>query len=323
MPQSSAGDSSEPARSPDAPARAWPFRERRNRWRRALGVSLDFLARIWNKAGADDIFFLAGAIAFNVLVAFVPLVLATLGMAGFILRQTQADPAGTLMELVLKGVPPLSPDQQRWLQNTLQGLLEQSTSFLSVGTLFLVWFATRLIGTLRTALKAVFDLAADRGIIAGKIFDIQMVFATGALFTLNVGLTVTLEVVAGLGMNVLGLQLADPGSFQRIYVEAVAFVSIWTMFLLIYRFLPARRTGWDVSLIAASFTSILFEVLKQLFSWYVIHLANYTSTYGGLATLVVLGIWIYYSAVVFILGGEVAQVWAMKRVRKQQKERLG
>ncbi len=298
------------------------LREQPARWREALAVAFDFLRRVWEKAGADDIFFLAGAIAFNVLVAFVPLVLATLGMAGFLVRQQQADPTGTLLHLVLKALPPLNPGQERYVETMLAGLLEKSTSFLSIGTLFLIWFATRLIGTLRSALKSVFDLASDRGIIAGKIFDIEMVFATGALFTLNLGITVAVEIVAGLGMNVLGLQLAYPGSFQRLYAEAVAFISIWVMFLLIYRFLPARRTGWAVSLVAASFTSILFEVLKQLFSWYVIHWANYSSTYGNLATLVVLGLWIYYSSVVFILGGEVAQVWAMKRIRQQQKERL-
>ncbi len=299
------------------------IRETPSRWRAALAVAWDFARRVWDKAGADDVFFLAGAIAVNVLVAFVPLVLAVLGMAGFLLRQQQADPTGTLLRMVLKAVPPLSPEMEQTLDNMLHGLLEKSTSFLSVGTAFLVWFATRLIGTLRTALKSVFDLAEDRGIIAGKIFDIQMVFATGALFTLNVGLTVALDVIGGLGLNILGLRLADPGSFHRIYVEAVAFVSIWVMFLLIYRFLPARRTGWAVSVVAATFTAIFFEVLKELFSWYVINLADYRSTYGNVATLVVLGLWIYYSAVIFILGGEVAQVWAMRRVRQRQKERLG
>ncbi len=292
------------------------------RWRHALAVAYDFVRHVWDKAGADDIFFLAGAIAFNVLVAIVPLLLAALGMAGFIVRQQQADPTGTLLGLVLKALPPLSADQEKYLEGMLHGLLENSTSFLSIGTLFLVWFATRLIGTLRSALKAVFDLASDRGIIAGKLYDVLMVFATGALFTLNVGLTVAAQIVAGLGMGALGLQLTNPGVFQAFYVEGVAFVSIWSMFLLVYRFLPARRTSWAVSIVAASFTSILFEALKQLFSWYVVHLASYDSTYGNLATLVVLGIWIYYTSVVFILGGEVAQVWAMMRVRKRQKERL-
>ena len=219
-------------------------------------------------------------------------------------------------------LPPLSTEMELWLSTTLASLLEKSTSFLSVGMVFLVWFATRLIGTLRTALKSVFDLAEDRGIIKGKIFDIEMVLATGALFSLNVGLTVALDVVAGLGLNVLGLELTNPGSFHRLYAEALAFISLWSMFLLMYRFLPARRTAWAVSVVAATFTSVLFEVLKQLFSWYIIHLANYSSTYGNVANIVVLFIWIYYSAVVFVLGGEVAQVWAIRRIRQRQKQRL-
>ncbi len=186
----------------------------------------------------------------------------------------------------------------------------------------LIWFATRLIGTLRSTLKQVFDLAQDRGIIAGKIFDVKMVFAAGALFTLNVGLTVAVDVIAGFGLRVFGFQLDQPGPHQ-VYVEAVAFLSIWVMFVLVYRYLPARRTQWRTSIVAATFTAVLFELLKQGFSWYVTSLADYTSMYGNLATLVVLVLWIYYSAVVFILGGEVAQIFAMKRIRRRQKERLG
>ncbi len=302
-------------------ARLAALRAQPARWRRALASAWDFVRRVWDKAGADDIFFLAGAIAFNVLVAIVPLLLAVLGIAGFLLRQNVEDPTRTLMRLLFKGLPP-SPGLEAYVEPMLRSLLQKSTSFLSVGTVFLVWFATRLIGTLRTALKAVFDLAQDRGIVKGKIFDIQMVFATGALFTLNVGLTVALDIIGGLGLNILGLQLADPGSFHRIYAEAVAFISLWSMFLLVYRFLPARRTAWAVSVVAATFTAVIFEVLKQLFSWYLIHLANYTSTYGVFANLAVLGLWIYYSAVVFVLGGEVAQVWAIRRIRRRQKERL-
>lgn len=294
-----------------------------SRLRRAWNATLDFVGRVYDKAGEDDIFFMAGAIAFNVLVAFVPLVLAVLGMAGFILRKQLGDPAAVLMEAVLRIVPPLGADIQRLIETTLRGLLEKSTSFLSIGTLVLVWVATRLIGSLRTALKEIFDLAQDRGIIEGKIFDIQMVFATGALFIVNIVLTVAVDVFSQFQLSAFGYQLTQPTFFQRFYVEALAFLSLWTMFLLIFRYLPARRTGWDTSVVAASFTAIFFEVLKRGFSYYITSWADYQSTYGNLATLVILFLWIYYSAVVFILGGEVAQVVAMKRVRRRQKERLG
>jgi len=94
------------------------------------------------------------------------------------------------------------------------------------------------------------------------------------------------------------------------------------MFLLMYRYLPPRKIHWSTAVVAATFAAVLFELLKLAFGWYVTNVADYRSTYGNLATLVVLILWIYYSATVFILGGEVGQVFAMRRIRRQQKERL-
>ncbi|HET9984014.1 MAG TPA: YihY/virulence factor BrkB family protein [Longimicrobiales bacterium] len=289
---------------------------------RGWAAFLDLVRRVYDKAGEDDIFFMAGAIAFNVIVAVVPLLLTCMGIAGFLLRQRFGDPAAVLRGFILSGLPS-SPELAQFVESTLRGLLAQSASFLSVGTLLLVFFATRLIGTLRTALREIFDLTQDRGIIGGKLFDMRMVLATGALFAVNVGITVGVDLVSTVRLSVLGYELYEPGFVQRFVGEALAFLSVWTMFLLIYRYLPARRTGWETSVVAATFTAVLFEVMKQVFSLYVTRWADYRSTYGGLATLVVLVLWIYYSAVGFILGGEVAQVVAMKRIRRRQKERLG
>jgi len=50
----------------------------------------------------------------------------------------------------------------------------------------------------------------------------------------------------------------------------------------------------------------------------VTEIANYRSTYGNLLTVAILVFWIYYEAVGFILGGEVAQVWTMRRARRLQ-----
>ena len=54
------------------------------------------------------------------------------------------------------------------------------------------------------------------------------------------------------------------------------------------------------------------------FGWYVTQVANYRTVYGNLISLAVLFFWIYYEALAFILGGEVAQVWTMRRARKVQ-----
>lgn len=295
------------------------------RWERlssARDAFLDFVRGVYKKADADNIAFLAGAIAFNILVAAAPLILAALGIAGTILRLQQTDPTETLLRYIFEGLPPVSEEFQAMVGRILRGLVEQSTGLLSIGTVFFVWLSTRLIGTLRTALREVFDIQQGRGIIAGKLFDMKMVIAAGTLLALNVGITVTLELVARFGLDALGIWTGDLRPFQLFYGRVVAFLSIWAMFFLMYRYLPPRKIHWSTAIVAATFAAVLFELLKLAFGWYVTNVADYRSTYGNLATLVVLILWIYYSATVFILGGEVGQVFAMRRIRRQQKERL-
>ena len=97
---------------------------------------------------------------------------------------------------------------------------------------------------------------------------------------------------------------------------SIAFGSIWTLFLLAYRYVPARKTPWHTAVVAATFAALAHELLKLAFSTYVTEMANYTSTLGNLATAAILLLWIYYGALVFIVGGEVAHVYTMLRARR-------
>lgn len=281
-----------------------------------------FIRQVYKKAEADNIFFMAGAISFNVLVAIVPLLLAVIGIAGTVLRLQNTDPTEPLIEYITQSLPPVSNEFIARIRAMLEQLISQSAGFLGIGTLLLVWFSTRLIGTLRTVLRAIFDVQDDRGIIRGKIFDIKMVFAAGTLLAINVGLTIILDIAIESGTRLVGLSPGHIRYFRLIYGQAIAFLVIWAMFLLIYRYLPPRRAQWRTALLAATFTGALFEVMKQLFAWYATSIANYNSTYGSLSTLFILFFWIYYSAIVFILGGEIAQVAATRRIRRRQLERL-
>jgi membrane protein len=275
------------------------------------------------KADEDNIFFMAGAIAFNVLVAIVPLLLAAIAIAGLVMENRRADPGGALLDYLVQALPgALSREFVESLRLTFNEIIEQSTGLLSVSTIFFIWVATRLVGTLRTALREIFDLQGDRGIILGKLFDIQMVIVAGALLSVNVALTVVLRVLTTYGISFFGV---DPERLQiwtRVQLAIAAFMSIWFMFVLMYRYLPARRIPWRIAIIAGTFSGTLFELMKSGFSWYVANLADYSSAYGNFATAIVLFLWIYYMAVVFILGGEVGQVAALARIRRLQKERL-
>ena len=278
--------------------------------------------RLYQKAGQDNIFFISGAIAFNVLVAVVPLILAALSIAGIALENRSADPAGTMLRYLNEALPgalSIAGD----LREGLNQLISQSGGLLSLSTLVFVWVATRLVGTLRSALREIFDVHEDRGIVKGKIFDIQMVIAAGTLLAVNVALTVVISLLAERGIDVLGLDTASFEAWTRVYLAGAGVLSLWFMFVLIYRYLPARRIPWRIAVISATFTTVFFELMKAAFGWYVSNLANYRTAYGNFATFIILFLWIYYMAVVFVLGGEVGQVAAQRHARRRQKERLG
>ena len=278
----------------------------------------DFFLRVISKADEDNIFFMAGAITFNVLVALFPLILLFIGISGFILTSRFPDPASVLIPFLLGNLPTVGGDVDlvSRVEGVIEGLLADRASFSLVGLLVFVWISTRLVGTLRTVLREIFDFPHGRGIVKGKLFDAWMVAVGGLLFVVNIGITVAVEAVEELGVTLTGLEGPGLTVLRQVMALFLAFSSIWVLFLLIYRYFPPRRIPWRTALTAATFTGVLFEATKYLFSWYLRSAANFSSVYGGLTSAAILFFWIYYGAIVFILGGEVAQVYTMSRARR-------
>jgi membrane protein len=325
----------------------WPLRRQRRRGRRAdrhyqgvtesrmvdsrgadsrglpepglLRRSWEFVLRVVSKAGEDNIFFMAGAITFNLLVAFVPLVLLIIGISGVVLTSRFPDPAAFLVSFLLGNLPTVGGevDLLARVEGVIDSLLADSAGVSLVGLLVFLWISTRLVGTLRTVLQEIFDFTHGRGVVKGKLFDALMVVVGGLLFVLNIGITVALLAVQELGVSLTGLQGQGLTLLRQASAQLLAFGSIWVLFLLVYRYFPPRRIPWRIAMVAATFTGVLFEVAKYLFSWYVTSLADYRSVYGGLTSVAILFFWIYYGSIVFILGGEVAQVYAVNRTRRR------
>ena len=289
--------------------------------RRILAGTWDFIKRVYLKAEEDDLLFLAGAVAFNVLLAAGPFILLLVSIFGIVLGQV-TDPRRMAVEYVFRILPP-SEAVERTTIEVVRLLLEGSTGYGLLGLALFLWTSTRLSGTLRGVLKSIFDLPEERDIIRGKIFDLVMVVIAGTLLLLNTGTTLALEAAQRFGLHWLGVEdYLEVKQYMEIWPRLAAFIFIFLMFLLMYRFLPKRRTAWRTSLVASVFASVAWELLKGLFAWYVGTGGGGSRVYGALLAPVLLMIWVYYSAVVFMLGGEVGQVYELLRVRRRQRELL-
>lgn len=279
-----------------------------------------FLHRLWEKSFEDDAFVMAAAVAFNLLLAVIPLIVLGVGVTGYVLSAQVSDPVRAIVSLIQENLPPIAGRDALTaiVQPLADGLLNQRRGLTIIGALVFGWLATRLVGTVRVVLREIFDISQARGLLMGKLFDAWVVVVGVFFLTLNLGATISMQAAVQHGIGILGLGTPAMGFADRAFSQLVAFTSIWALFLFVYRYLPARRIPWRTSFVAATFSALLHECLKWGFSWYVTEAADFTTTYGNLATVAVLFFWIYYEATVFIVGGEVAQVYTMRKAARVQ-----
>jgi membrane protein len=292
-------------------------------WRQA--TLRDYLRRVWVNSGEDNIFFLAGGVAFSILLAAVPFVLLLVSGLGYFLNLSPAASLSKISVLVDRLLPPESGR----MGNVVTGLVNEAirvrgkVGILSAVTF--IWFSTRLFGSLRSVLAQVFDLDQDRGIVDGKIFDVKVTVVAALAVVAYTILNAFLAIATKNGADMLASIGVQAGAMNRVeYTGArvLEFAYVAAMFFAMYKFLPARRIRFKTAAIAALVGGVLLEVAKIVFTAY-LRRFNPGSLYTGtLAAIVIVILWVYYASIIFILGAEVGQAYELRRVRRLQRAAL-
>ena len=290
----------------------------------SLGWTLrDYAKRVWDNAGEDNVLFLAGGIAFNILLAAVPFVLLLVWGFAAILHKQPVE-ANRLVVNYLDRVLPShveSPDAPS--HKIIEDILNAHAQLGIWSAVGFVWFSTRLFGSLRTVLASVFDIEQERGIIQGKIFDIKITVLSTILITANALISTYVLIATKTSRQVLedlGIRKDVMGQASAWGTHLVGSLLLGVMFFALYKFLPIRRVRAKTACVAALFTTVMFELAKVAFNVYVSSFDPGSLYTGAVAAIVVVVFWVYYAALIFILGGEVGQVYELRRTRKRQRE---
>lgn len=290
---------------------------------RAYWTLRDYAKRVWDNAGEDNIFFLAGGIAFNILLAAVPFVLLLVSGLATLLNRSADQTVLDVTAIIDSLLPPHAETAESPVHKLLNDVIGARGAIGIYSAIGFVWFSTRLFGSLRSVLADVFDIETDRGIIQGKLFDIQITIMATLLLVAYTSLSAYLALATTRGIELferLGIRADVMGTVEYVFGRFVAFVFVALMFFALYKFLPNRKIRSQTAWLASLFTSGMFEVAKNLFTTYVAEFNPGSLYTGTLYALVIIVFWVYYAAMIFILGGEVGQVYELRRVRRLQRE---
>lgn len=186
-----------------------------------------------------------------------------------------------------------------------------------VGLITLLIGATGVFGEIEDALNIVWNVPKTKGfnllaLIKSRFLSFSLILGTGFL------LLVSLVISAGLAaIGKYSSQLFPEMEIMLQVANALISLAVITvLFAMIYKLLPKVKVAWKDVWMGAFLATVLFSLGKSLIALY-IGKSNIASTYGAAGSLVVILIWVYFSAQVFLLGAEYTQVYSHRRGSRQ------
>jgi membrane protein len=290
--------------------------------RRALSGPRYYGGGLFKVFATEPAFLWAQAIAFKFFVTLLPLILLATGIFGLALRQE--DPFATVSTFLRSFLPPGQSDALVELVFQLQ---EASGAVTAVGAVALLITVVTLFSTLRYVIATAMGTSRHRfrPLLPGYVFDLRMVVQVGSLFVLSFVLTFAVRVLtarSGAFADLVGL---DPDVVHAIGQWTVRALALVVPYLLtlgmlaqLYYFVPRPHPPLRSALIGAAVGAVLFEAAKNGFAFYAATLGGFDQydaageTLGGLGgvfgLILALVFWIYFSALILIIGTVVTSL---------------
>jgi len=244
---------------------------------------------------------LGAALAYYAIFSIPPLILLVISTVGFFYRGDVAGAVEQQLRSLVGGETARTFLELRQSPGESRGLLP--TVF---GGILLLFGASGVFGELQDAMNTIWEVKRDRkrgllGLVKDRFLSFTMVLGIAFLLLISLLLTAAIASIAN--------WLPGGEAVGHLLELSLSFVLITFLFGMIFKFLPDVKIAWSDVWIGAAATAALFVIGKFLIGLYLANSAL-TSPYGDAGAVIVMILWVYYSAQILFLGAEFTQVYA-------------
>jgi membrane protein len=260
---------------------------------------MQIVKRAWKEAKKDTVPLLAAGVAFYAFLAMVPTLIALVMIYGLVSEPAQV---AEQVESFGSALPSAAEDL---LEQQMTALAQTSDRALGIGLIIALvlalWSASSGISNLITALNVAYDEEDERGFVKSRLLALGLTLGAIVFMVLAVALVAALPVLLD-ALNVPGWvkALVQAGRWLGLIIGVLIALAV------LYRLGPDRdapKFRW-VS-VGAIVATVLWVIGSVAFSLYVDNFGSYGKTYGTLAGVVVLLLWLWLSSYAALLGAEV------------------
>ena len=254
---------------------------------------------------------LGAALAFYTLFSLAPLLVVIIAIAALGFGREIAS-----AELIQQIELFIGADGARVIQSTIENTSRPRSGIVAtvIGLATMLFGTTVVFSELRDALNSIWKVASksQRSMALGIIWDRFLAFSMVLGISVLLLLSILANAMLKAALPIFGTMLPSHVNWLQTVNFGFSFVIVTLLLTMVYKVLPEVEIGWEEVLIGAVVTAVLFMVGKFLIELYL----RYSTTavvYGAAGSLVVLLIWIYYSAQIVYFGAEFTKVYAKYR----------
>jgi len=286
----------------------------------------DFWRRIVTLVKKKDIFFNASAITFNLFICAIPFTLLLISIIGYVLSYDKA--FNEILRYGRELFPSFTYESRTGdvfrgaitLETILKPLIGVRRIFGIVGTVILIFFSQGLFHTIKHVVFEIFDIEDRRHPILEWIYNFFTFGLVGGVF---IFFSLAISIISLISFDQFSLPLVNL-VIQMSWVYDLLNVLIPTtftlaLFYIIFRYISEKRMQPKVAFLASIVYTVLFDIAKFAVGHYLEYAFRaYRYFYQGYAVLVVIGVWGFYSALLFVISTIVARAYQQTFVNKKK-----
>ncbi|TIR99304.1 MAG: YihY/virulence factor BrkB family protein [Mesorhizobium sp.] len=264
------------------------------------------------------------AMAFYATTSLAPILLIVVAIAGIVIGN---DAAQLALSAEFAGV--MGPQSAELLTAVIETAAHRGSSTLAtlIGLITLLVTASGVFGEMQQSLNEIWKVKPS-GVSLSRLVRAR---AASLGLVAALGFMLLVSLAASTAISALSEVINQHLPFGELIVSAintiVSFVLIALLFAAIYKVLPDRSLKWRDVAVGALVTALLFTIGKSLIGWY-IGSSSIATSYGAAGALMVVLLWVYYSAQIFLFGAEITRAYSVSRgsradLRRVMKPQVG
>ena len=250
---------------------------------------------------------LAAAMSFYALLSLAPILLLSVGVFAYIL----GSPEKAYLQIIgyiREFSPVLAEEKGAGIKTVLDDLIRGRHIAWGIGALSLFWSAGQIFVTLQIAMNAVWGVKQRRGFLKQRLMAFLLMLILAILFITAFGVSTAGAIIKGLKIPVFKMNAGDIPFAWDFMAAILPLALVYAVFLAVYKLIPNTRVSLRAAATGAGIATILWSIARYAFGFYAAHFADFNAVYGPITGIIVLALWIYYSALVTVIGAEATVV---------------